>query len=172
MTRPSLGSFSLASGDRKDWTLGKSLPTHPDRHYFSPFLHLNQNGGHFAWKSYVPVKSKLEHLPTAPPPTPQAFEFLEHFCSKSPLPWAKKLFKCPPPSENNQIRDWSKSTEGGGGWGGGPEHFEMWWLENTWPTPSNSSKTEWPTAKWRLKIKWPTPPIRHCVFGSMIRFTF
>ena len=30
------------------------------------------------------------------------------------------------------IRDWSKSTGVGGG--GGPEHFEMWWLwwlENT-----------------------------------------
>ena len=25
------------------------------------------------------------------------------------------------------IRDWSKST----GEGGGPEHFQMWWLENT-----------------------------------------
>ena len=43
--------------------------------------------------------------------------------------------------------------------GGGGEHFEMWWLENTWPTPtpSNWSKTEWPTPKWRLKITWPTP---------------
>ena len=30
------------------------------------------------------------------------------------------------------LRDWSKSTEGA--WGGGPENFEMWWLENTWPT--------------------------------------
>ena len=41
--------------------------------------------------------------------------------------------------------------------GGGPEYFEMWWLENTWPTPSNWSKTEWPTPKWKLKITWPTP---------------
>ena len=52
------------------------------------------------------------------------------------------------------IKDWSKSTGGGGG---GPEHFEMRWLENTWPTPSNWSKTEWPTPKWRLKITWLTP---------------
>ena len=54
------------------------------------------------------------------------------------------------------FRDWSKSTGGGGGVEGA-EHFEMWWLENTWPTPSNWSKTEWPTPKWRLKITWPTP---------------
>ena len=55
-----------------------------------------------------------------------------------------------------RIRNWSKSSGGGGGWGG-PEHFVMWWLENTWPTPSNWSKTGWPTPKWRLKITWPTP---------------
>ena len=30
-------------------------------------------------------------------------------------------------NKNLHIRDWSKSTGGGGG----PEHFEMWWLENT-----------------------------------------
>ena len=41
--------------------------------------------------------------------------------------------------------------------GGGPKHFQMWWLENTRPTPSNWSKTDWPTPKWRLKITWPTP---------------
>ena len=30
----------------------------------------------------------------------------------------------------NKLRDWSISTGGEGGLGG-PEHFEMWWLENT-----------------------------------------
>ena len=31
-----------------------------------------------------------------------------------------------------EVRDWSKSTRGErGGGGGGPEHFEMRWLENT-----------------------------------------
>ena len=35
-------------------------------------------------------------------------------------------------NQNQSIRDWSKSTVGGGGGvGGGPEHFKMWWLENT-----------------------------------------
>ena len=28
------------------------------------------------------------------------------------------------------VRDWSKSI-GGGGWGGGPEHLEMWLIKNT-----------------------------------------
>ena len=36
----------------------------------------------------VPVKSKLQH-PPPPQATPRAFEFLENFCSNSPLPRPK-----------------------------------------------------------------------------------
>ena len=39
-----------------------------------------------------PVQWKVKHLPRA---TPRAVEFLENFCSNSPPPEAKKLFKCP-----------------------------------------------------------------------------
>ena len=35
-----------------------------------------------------------------------------------------------------------KKYSGGGERGGGPEHFKMWWLENTLPTPSIWHKTE------------------------------
>ena len=35
------------------------------------------------------------------------------------------------------FRDRSKSI----GWGG-PEHLEMWWIKNRWPTPSFWHKTE------------------------------
>ena len=41
---------------------------------------------------YVPVKSKLQHPPWA---TPQAFEFLENFCSNSPLPRPKSCSNAP-----------------------------------------------------------------------------
>ena len=44
--------------------------------------------------NYVPVKSKLQHLPRA---TPRAFAFFENLCSNSPPPRAEKLFKCPHP---------------------------------------------------------------------------
>ena len=41
---------------------------------------------------YVPVKSKLKHPART---TPWAFEFLEHFCSKSPLPRPKSCSNAP-----------------------------------------------------------------------------
>ena len=43
--------------------------------------------------SYVSVKSKLQHAP--PRATPRAFDFFENYCSNSPLPGPKMLFKCP-----------------------------------------------------------------------------
>ena len=43
---------------------------------------------------YVPVKSKLQQ-----PPPPRAFEFLEKFCSNSPLPRPFQVIKCPHPRE-------------------------------------------------------------------------
>ena len=44
-------------------------------------------------RSYVPVKSKLQH--PSPPGNPQAFEFFAKFLFKFPPPEAEKLFKCP-----------------------------------------------------------------------------
>ena len=41
----------------------------------------------------VPVKSKLQHPP--PRATPRAFEFLENFCSNSPLPRPKSCSNAP-----------------------------------------------------------------------------
>ena len=41
-------------------------------------------------------------------------------------------------NENDKPeRDWSKSI----GWGE-TEHLEMWWIKNTWPTPSFWYKTD------------------------------
>ena len=42
--------------------------------------------------NYVPVKSKLQHLPRA---TPRAFAFFENLCSNSPLPGLKSCSNAP-----------------------------------------------------------------------------
>ena len=72
-----------------------------------------QTGSYFQIGSYVPVKSKLKHPPQA---TPCAFEFLENFCSNSPLLRPKscsntplynvspfQLIKCPHPRGNFSV---------------------------------------------------------------------
>ena len=41
--------------------------------------------------------------------------------------------------QQNDVRDWSKSI----GWGG-LGRLELWWIKNTWPTPSFWHKTDWP----------------------------
>ena len=45
---------------------------------------------------YVPVKSKLKH---PPPGNPRAFEFLENFCSNSPLTGPKSCLNASPPGK-------------------------------------------------------------------------
>ena len=76
-----------------DWvmtyTLTDILIEEPDRIVFIA----NQSiDGHLS-ASYVPVKLKLQH----PPPwaIPWAFEFLENFCSNSPLPRPKSCSNAP-----------------------------------------------------------------------------
>ena len=55
---------------------------------------------HFEFRSYVPVKSKLQHPTPGKPPGIWIFgKFLEN----SPPPRAEKLFKCPHPREHYQI---------------------------------------------------------------------
>ena len=47
-------------------------------------------------RSYVPVKSKLQHPPQA---TPRAFEFVENFWKIPPSP-GRKTVQMPPPPGN------------------------------------------------------------------------
>ena len=51
-------------------------------------------------KNYVPVKSKLQHSPRA---APRAFEFLENFCSNSPLTGPKSCSNAPTPGKITRL---------------------------------------------------------------------
>ena len=98
MTRPSLGSFSLAPEDGKERTLATRLPKHPDRHYFSPFLHLNQNGGHFAWKTVMYQSNRSFNIP--PPGNPLGIWIFGKVSFKfPPSPGWKAVQMSPPPGK-------------------------------------------------------------------------
>ena len=63
------------------------------------------------------------------------------------------------------LRGQSKSKGGGEG---GSEHLNMWWFDNTWPTPSIWHKTEWPNPYEGWKLHDP-PPMKHDIFGCIIQ---
>ena len=64
-------------------------------------LELGKNiGSSIISQNYVPVKSKLQH---PPPGNPRAFEFLECFCSNSPLTGPKSCSNAPTPGKLTRL---------------------------------------------------------------------